>query len=79
MVRERGYIGSPDHFRHIVARYRPRPAAEAYLRLRTLPGEQGQIDWAHFGKIADRPRAAAADGLRDGALATRAICSCAFT
>ena len=51
MVRERGYTGSPDHFRHIVARYRPRPAAEAYLRLRTLPGEQGQIDWAHFGKI----------------------------
>jgi hypothetical protein len=39
MVRERGYLGSPDHFRHMVARWRPRPAAEAYLRLRTLPGE----------------------------------------
>lgn len=52
MVRERGYPGCPDHFRAIVARYRPRPAAEAYLRLRTLPGDQGQTDWAHFGRFA---------------------------
>jgi transposase len=51
MVRERGYPGAPDHFRALVARLRPRPAAEAYLRLRTLPGEQGQVDWAHFGKL----------------------------
>lgn len=52
MVRERGYPGAPDHFRAIVAQLRPRPAAEAYLRLRTLPGDQGQADWAHFGKRA---------------------------
>jgi transposase len=52
MVRERGYAGRPDHFRAIVARYRPRPAAEAYLRLRTLAGDQAQTDWAHFGKLA---------------------------
>src|SRR5213593_1900657 len=51
MVRERGYPGAPDHFRAIVARLRPRPAGEAYLRLRTLPGEQAQVDWAHFGKL----------------------------
>jgi hypothetical protein len=38
MVRERGYAGGPDHFRHLVAHYRPRPQPEAYLRLRTLPG-----------------------------------------
>jgi transposase len=59
MVRERGYPGAPDHFRAIVARLRPRPAGEAYLRLRTLPGEQAQVDWAHFGKLiigrAERP------------------------
>jgi hypothetical protein len=30
---------------------RPKKAAEAFLRLRTLPGEQGQVDWAHFGKL----------------------------
>lgn len=52
MVRERGYPGTSEgHFRRIVARYRPRPAAEAFLRLRTLPGEQAQIDWGHFGHM----------------------------
>jgi len=51
MVRQRGYPGRPDHFRAVVARYRPRPASEAYLRLRTLPGEQAGADWGHFGKI----------------------------
>ena len=49
MVRERGYRGSPDHFRHLIALHRPRRAAEAYLRLSTLLAEQGQIDWGHFG------------------------------
>jgi len=39
MVRERGYRGGPDHFRHVIACHRPRPKAEAYLRLRSLPGE----------------------------------------
>ncbi len=51
MVKERGYPGAEDHFRALIARLRPRPSAEAYLRLRTLPGEQGQVDWAHFGKL----------------------------
>ena len=51
MVCERGYSGGPDHFRHLMVHYRPRPPAEAYLRLRTLPGEQGQVDWGHFGTL----------------------------
>ena len=51
MVRERGYTGAPDHFRHLVSRYRPRPPAEAFLRLRMLPGECAQVDWAHCGHI----------------------------
>jgi len=51
MVVERGYGGRADHFRHLIARHRPRPPAEAYLRLRTLPGEQCQCDWAHFAHI----------------------------
>ncbi|MCK6481707.1 MAG: IS21 family transposase [Planctomycetaceae bacterium] len=59
MVRDRGYTGAPDHFRHVVALYRPRPAAEAFLRLKTLPGEQAQVDWGHFGTLrvgnAERP------------------------
>ncbi|MHC4406092.1 MAG: IS21 family transposase [Planctomycetota bacterium] len=51
MCRQRGYQGSPDHFRHMVAPYRPKPSAEAYLRLKTLAGEQAQVDWGHFGKL----------------------------
>lgn len=51
MVRQRGYSGGVDHFRHLISLYRPRPLTEAYLRLRTLPGEQGQVDWGHFGYI----------------------------
>jgi transposase len=51
MCHERGYQGHPDHFRHMVAPYRPRPTAEAYLRIKTLPGEQAQVDWGHFGKL----------------------------
>jgi len=52
MVRERGYTGSPDHFRHLVSHHRPRPQAEAYLRLVTLPGEQAQVGWGRFGHLA---------------------------
>jgi len=53
MVHERGYRGSPEHFRHVIAGMRPRPAAEAYLRLRTLQAEQAQVDW---GLCRDRHR-----------------------
>ena len=51
MVGERGYVGCDSHFRHLIAELRPRPVAEAYLRLRTLPGEQAQVDWGHFGHL----------------------------
>ncbi len=52
MVHERGYEGGPDHFRHLVMHYRPRPEPEAYHRLKTLPGEQSQVDWAHFARVS---------------------------
>jgi transposase len=51
MARERGYPGKQAQFRAIVARMRPQPKAEAFLRLCTLPGEQAQVDWGHFGKV----------------------------
>ena len=38
MVGVRGYVGAESHFRLLIAGMRPRPPAEAYLRLRTLPG-----------------------------------------
>jgi len=51
MVVERGYQGGPDHFRHLIAEHRPRKNPEAFLRLKTLPGEEGQVDWGAFGSI----------------------------
>lgn len=51
MIYERGYRGRPDHFRHLIALHRPQPAPEAYLRLKTLPGEQAQVDWGHFDHV----------------------------
>ncbi|WP_438032199.1 IS21 family transposase [Sorangium sp. So ce204] len=52
MLKERGYPGGPDHLRRVIGRLRPKKPAEAFQRLRTLPGEQAQVDWAHFGKLA---------------------------
>jgi transposase len=51
MSRERGLVCSETHFRRLVAKLRSKPRAEAYLRLRTMPGEQAQVDWGHFGKL----------------------------
>ena len=44
--------GSPGHFRRLIAQIRPRKPAEAYMRLRTLQGEEAQMDWGHFGQHA---------------------------
>lgn len=52
MVKERGYEGGESHFREMIRRYRPARTPEAYLRLRTLPGAQSQVDWGYFGKVA---------------------------
>jgi transposase len=51
MARDRGYRGSVVQLRRHVAMIRPAPRTEAYLRLATLPGEQAQVDWGHFGTI----------------------------
>ncbi|HKF48583.1 MAG TPA: IS21 family transposase [Terracidiphilus sp.] len=50
MAQDRGYAGSIVQFRRAVARLRPR-FREAFLRLSTFPGEQAQVDWAHFGHV----------------------------
>lgn len=51
MLRERGYGGSVVQLRRVVRDLRPMPR-EAFLKLRVFPGEQGQVDWAHFGEVA---------------------------
>ena len=50
MLRSRGYTGSVVQLRRYVRTVRP-ARAEAFLRLQTLPGEQAQVDWGHFGKL----------------------------
>jgi transposase len=50
MLKPRGFTGSVVQVRRFLAAHRP-VAAEAYLRLKTLPGEQGQVDWASFGRV----------------------------
>ncbi len=51
MAQARGYTGGASQFRAHVAQLRPRKPSEAYLRLKTLPGEQAQVDWGHFGHV----------------------------
>jgi transposase len=51
MLRPRGYTGSQVQLRRAVRRMRPEPVAEAYLRLRVMPGEQAQADWGCFGWV----------------------------
>jgi transposase len=53
MVRLRGYEGSAVQVRRkiVALDLRPRKKPEAFLQLHTLPGEQGQVDWADFGML----------------------------
>lgn len=51
MLVGRGYRGSVVQTRRVVRRLRPEREAEAFLRLETLPGEQGQVDWGSFGHV----------------------------
>jgi transposase len=50
MIRQRGYPGSIQRLRCVVVRLRP-AVKEPFLRLVSLPGEQAQVDWAHFGTV----------------------------
>ena len=51
MAKQRGFTGGPSQFRQRISQLRPRKQPEAYLRLKTLPGEQAQVDWGHFGHL----------------------------
>jgi transposase len=51
MLRERGCPLSARQVRRKVAELRPR-SREAFMRRRTFRGEEAQVDWASFGKVA---------------------------
>jgi transposase len=73
MIQPRGYSGSIWPLRRFLRQVRPVGSREAFFRLSTLPGEQGQVDWASFGTIAvpavlpDDPR------VRDMVVPTRSL------
>jgi transposase len=50
MIRDRGYSGSIVQLRRTVSRLRPQKR-EPFLQLQVFPGEQAQVDWAHFGHV----------------------------
>jgi transposase len=50
MIGDRGYSGSIVQLRRAVSRLRPQKR-EPFLQLQALPGEQAQVDWAHFGQV----------------------------
>jgi transposase len=51
MIVPRGYTGSISQLRRVVRELRPLAREEAFSKMRTLPGEQAQVDWGHFGEI----------------------------
>lgn len=52
MLKERGYTGrTPGLVCLRLSKLRVKKKKEAYLRLKTLIAEEGQVDWADFGKI----------------------------
>lgn len=50
MLVERGFEGSAVHLRRLVRGLRP-TTREAFLTLRSIPGERAEVDWADFGKV----------------------------
>lgn len=51
ILKDRGYTGGIDILRRLLRQIRDQRGAEAYFRLSTVPGEQAQCDWGHFGTL----------------------------
>jgi transposase len=51
MLKARGYPGSVRTLRVHVAKVRPQPKMQAFLRIESLIAEQAQVDWAHVGRV----------------------------
>ena len=55
-IKKQGYAGKERQVRYFVQPYREEKQPQATLRFETEPGEQGQVDWAHFGAIMHHGR-----------------------
>jgi transposase len=50
-IKRRGYAGKETQVRLFVQPFRQAQQQEACVRFETNPGQQGQVDWGHFGLI----------------------------
>jgi len=55
-IRRQGYQGGKSLLKTFVQPYREARRQEATVRFETEPGEQAQVDWAHFGYIEHHGR-----------------------
>jgi transposase len=55
-IRRQGYGGGKSLVKNFVQPYREARRQEATVRYETLPGEQAQVDWGHFGFIEHHGR-----------------------
>jgi transposase len=55
-IRRQGYQGGKSLVKNFVQPYREARRQEATVRFETLPGEQAQVDWGHFGFIQHHGR-----------------------
>jgi transposase len=55
-LRRQGYEGGKSLVKSFVQPYREARRQEATVRFETLPGEQAQVDWGHFGFIEHHGR-----------------------
>ncbi|KJJ85538.1 transposase orfA for insertion sequence element [Candidatus Omnitrophus magneticus] len=53
-IQNQGYLGKYGMVARYVSFVKDSLASKAVLRFETLPGEQAQVDWGHFGKFYDR-------------------------
>jgi len=51
MLKDRGYTGSAQTVRHRVMLLRGSRVKKAYMPVTVFAGDEGQVDWAHFGTM----------------------------
>lgn len=50
-IRRRSYPGGYSQLRRLLSAWRAEERERAFVRFETHPGEQSQLDWAHFGNF----------------------------
>lgn len=53
-ISKRGYPGGYSQLRRLLSGWRAEERERAFVRFETHPGEQSQLDWAHFGNWQGR-------------------------